>query len=457
MAAMADPAVRAAGPDERWRFPAAMFGDVIVAGKLEPLREIADAVRARPRSSIRRSILAGRSWPPNAALPIGLLRLPAPARAGCRRGHGRARRAALAARSGWRPIRTRACYRGSYLDPCPPALRPRSSHPARRDGRSDPRSRRRPPRALPDWIGASAAARSCMSRSELCRCSTSRRVRGAARRARRRGRSTWSRPSAGSTSRPRSEAAGTVHVEQWLSLARCCPAATRCSATPAAARRSRRSPRAAAGARSRRRRPVRQRRLVRRASRARDARRGDALGAARAVRAVLRPTRERARRRGRGSRGDAAPRSRAISRRRRVGLAAPAQYGGSSAYQSPSTRKDAQNARFARSSSSARSMLGTCSSAICGVSGWISPTRGATRAGEREVEVVEREERVVAHRHDDLRARRSRSPRRPARGTPGRPARCRRPGTSRTACRRPRAGRSARRRSDFISALPERP
>jgi hypothetical protein len=42
MAAMADPAVVAAGDGERWRFPAAMFGGVIAPRKLPALRAAAD-------------------------------------------------------------------------------------------------------------------------------------------------------------------------------------------------------------------------------------------------------------------------------------------------------------------------------------------------------------------------------------------------------------------------------
>ena len=55
------------------------------------------------------------------------------------------------------------------------------------------------------------------------------------------------------------------------------------------------------------------------------------------------------------------------------------QYGGCAAYQSPSTRNAAQNARLASCSSSDSSMFGTYSASIVGVSCWISPSGGCER------------------------------------------------------------------------------
>ena len=62
-----------------------------------------------------------------------------------------------------------------------------------------------------------------------------------------------------------------------------------------------------------------------------------------------------------------------------------AQYGGKSAYHSPSARNARQKARLAPSSSSASSMSGTYSASIDGVSRWISPGARLDLAGEREL------------------------------------------------------------------------
>ena len=120
MAAMADPAVRAAGPDERWRFPAAMFGDVIVAGKLARLREIADSFEpdlvVHPPVDLSGPLVAAERGLPTAC--CGFMHPLEPAVVA-----GMAERVAPHwEHLGLVPDPHAGLLRGTYLDPCPPAL-----------------------------------------------------------------------------------------------------------------------------------------------------------------------------------------------------------------------------------------------------------------------------------------------------------------------------------------------
>ena len=120
MAAMADPAVRAAGPGERWRFPAAMFGDVIVAGKLAALREIAD--RGEPDLVIHPSVdLSGPLVAAERGLPSACYGFLSPLEPDVLAGLAE-RVAPHWERAGLEPDADAGIYRGRYLDPCPPSL-----------------------------------------------------------------------------------------------------------------------------------------------------------------------------------------------------------------------------------------------------------------------------------------------------------------------------------------------
>ena len=119
------------------------------------------------------------------------------------------------------------------------------------------------------------------------------------------------------------------------------------------------------------------------------------------------------------------PRRAAVDRTVREG-----QYGGRSAYQSPSTRNAAQNVALGvllverRRRCSAR----TARRSI-GVSCWISPSLGSSGRASGMSSSLSAVERLGAHHDDDLRLRRSRAPRPRARCRPGRRARCRAAGT----------------------------
>ena len=79
------------------------------------------------------------------------------------------------------------------------------------------------------------------------------------------------------------------------------------------------------------------------------------------------------------------------------------QYGGKSAYHSPSDAERAPELALGLSSSSASSMFGVYSASIDGVRVWTSPGVGAHLARQRQLELVEHLERLRAHDHDDLR------------------------------------------------------
>jgi len=126
-AAMADPEVRAAAPGERWRFPAAMFGEVIVAGKLGALREIAD--RFEPELVIHPSVdLSGPLVAAERRLPSACYGFLSPLEPDVAAGIA-ARVAPHWERAGLESDRDGGIYRGRYLDPCPPSLAAASGAP----------------------------------------------------------------------------------------------------------------------------------------------------------------------------------------------------------------------------------------------------------------------------------------------------------------------------------------
>jgi UDP:flavonoid glycosyltransferase YjiC (YdhE family) len=149
MAAAADPAVRDAPADERWRFPAAMFGGVIAPRKLPALHELAtefkpDLVVHAPVDAAGPLLAASRGLP---SACYGFMRPLEPDVLG-----GIAERVApLWENAGLAPDPHAGIYRGRYLDPCPPSLRS-DRHPAeprvqpiRPEPRDDPHA------ALPAW------------------------------------------------------------------------------------------------------------------------------------------------------------------------------------------------------------------------------------------------------------------------------------------------------------------
>ena len=118
---------------------------------------------------------------------------------------------------------------------------------------------------------------------------------------------------------------------------------------------------------------------------------------------------------------------------------ARAQYGGSSANQGPTALKAFQKAVFAGASSSAASMSGTTSASIVAREALQALDARVERIGEREVELVDEAERLLAHHDDELRlddvqlarAATAAPPRDPGRRTSG------------SSSRRPPAGRPA--------------
>ncbi len=121
MAAMADPAVQSAGPDERWRFPAAMFGGVIAPRKLAALRELADRfepdlVIHPPVDAAGALLAAERDLPP---VCYGFMH---PLEPQVVRGIAD-RVKPLWEDAGLEADPHAGLYRGRYLDPCPPSLR----------------------------------------------------------------------------------------------------------------------------------------------------------------------------------------------------------------------------------------------------------------------------------------------------------------------------------------------
>jgi UDP:flavonoid glycosyltransferase YjiC (YdhE family) len=121
MAAMADPAVVAAGADERWRFPAAMFGGVIAPRKLPALRAAADRfapdIVLHPPVDAAGPLLAAERGLPSVTYGFAQpLEPEVVARIA-------ERVAPLWTAAGLVPDRHAGLYRGRYLDPSPPGLR----------------------------------------------------------------------------------------------------------------------------------------------------------------------------------------------------------------------------------------------------------------------------------------------------------------------------------------------
>lgn len=118
--AMADPAVQAAGPDERWRFPAAMFGGVIAPRKLPALRELADGfdpdLVIHPPVDLAGPLLAAEREVPSVC--YGFMH-PLEARV---LGGMAERMKPLWRDAGLEADPHAGIYRGRYLDPCPAAL-----------------------------------------------------------------------------------------------------------------------------------------------------------------------------------------------------------------------------------------------------------------------------------------------------------------------------------------------
>jgi UDP:flavonoid glycosyltransferase YjiC (YdhE family) len=121
MAAMADPAVVAAGQGERWRFPAAMFGGVIAPRKLPELRAAAERFApdlvVHPPVDLAGPLLAAERGLPSVA--YGFLQ---PLEAAVVAGMAE-RVAPLWTAAGLAPDPHAGIYRCRYLDPAPPALR----------------------------------------------------------------------------------------------------------------------------------------------------------------------------------------------------------------------------------------------------------------------------------------------------------------------------------------------
>jgi UDP:flavonoid glycosyltransferase YjiC (YdhE family) len=120
-AALGHPSVQSAGPDERWRFPATMFGSVIPPAKLPVIRELAETFEpdlvihppvdlAGPIVAAERgipSVCYGFMHPLEQPVVSGLADAVEP----------------LWQAAGLTPEPHAGLYRTRYLDPCPPALR----------------------------------------------------------------------------------------------------------------------------------------------------------------------------------------------------------------------------------------------------------------------------------------------------------------------------------------------
>src|SRR4051794_13594960 len=149
LAAAADPVVRDAPAEERWRFPAAMFGGIIAPRKLPALNELAaefnpDLVVHAP-VDVAGALLAAVRGLPSAC--YGFLQPLAPDVLG-----GIAERVApLWENAGLRPDPHAGIYCGRYLDPCPPSLRSNQHPGAARLQPIRPEPPGQPDAALPAW------------------------------------------------------------------------------------------------------------------------------------------------------------------------------------------------------------------------------------------------------------------------------------------------------------------
>lgn len=119
-AALSHPAVQHAGPAERWRFPATMFGSLVPPAKLPALRELADTFAPdlviHPPVDLAGPILAAERGIPSVC--YGFMHpLEQPVVSGLADAV-----APLWRDAGLEPEPDAGLYRTRYLDPCPPAL-----------------------------------------------------------------------------------------------------------------------------------------------------------------------------------------------------------------------------------------------------------------------------------------------------------------------------------------------
>jgi UDP:flavonoid glycosyltransferase YjiC (YdhE family) len=148
--AMADPTVQTAGPEERWRFPATMFGGVIAPRKLPVLRELADSFApdlvVHPSVDLAAPLLAAERGLPSVC--YGFMH---PLESPVVRGIAD-RLEPLWKQAGLPGDPQAGLYRHRYLDPCPPSLR-RDRGPAEVVARSiRPEAPGDAQATLPSWI-----------------------------------------------------------------------------------------------------------------------------------------------------------------------------------------------------------------------------------------------------------------------------------------------------------------
>ena len=121
VAAMGDPAVRAAGDAQRWEFPCAMFGGVIAPRKLPGLRALAERFAAdlivHPPVDLAGPLLAAERGLPSVTYGFAQPLEPSLVAALAERV------APLWSAAGLEPDPHAGLYRCRYLDPAPPGLR----------------------------------------------------------------------------------------------------------------------------------------------------------------------------------------------------------------------------------------------------------------------------------------------------------------------------------------------
>jgi UDP:flavonoid glycosyltransferase YjiC (YdhE family) len=119
--AMGDPGVQAAAPDEHWQFPSTMFAAVIAPRKLPALRAAADEFQPdlvlHPPVDLAGPLLAAERGLPSACYGFAFPLEPDVVAAMAER------MAPLWTAAGLQPDPHAGMFRGSYLDPTPPALR----------------------------------------------------------------------------------------------------------------------------------------------------------------------------------------------------------------------------------------------------------------------------------------------------------------------------------------------
>jgi hypothetical protein len=148
--AMSDPAVQAAGAEERWRFPATMFAGILAPRKLPELRELAGSFRpdliVHPPVDLAGPLLATERGVPSAC--YGFLRPPEDALiAGFAEQVG-----PLWAQAGLSPDPHAGIYRGWYLDRCPAGFGSRTAAAAGRSGPLRATIPGDPDAMLPGWV-----------------------------------------------------------------------------------------------------------------------------------------------------------------------------------------------------------------------------------------------------------------------------------------------------------------